>query len=60
MQYISGVKYDDFCEVSKDSRRVCLDVINELHYYKVTHGDLEPRNFIFPKGNLILIIKILS
>lgn len=50
MEYISGVKYDDFCEVDEGIRRTCLDIVEQLHFYKVTHGDLEPRNFIFPNG----------
>ena len=53
MDYISGVEYDDddFCEVNKDTRRACLEMVKQLHNYKVTHGDLEPRNFIFQNGN---------
>ena len=53
IDFIPGVKYDGFRDVGKDMREKCLDIVKEMHVYKVAHNYLEPSKFIFPTGIII-------
>ena len=51
MSYIEGLTYSDFDEMETVTKNACLKLVLELHRHRITHGDLQPWNFIVSKSN---------
>ena len=51
MSYIEGLSYRDFDEMETVTKNACLKLVLELHRHRITHGDLQPWNFIVSKSN---------
>lgn len=51
MSYIEGLSYSDFDEMETVTKNACLKLVFELHRHRITHGDLQPWNFIVSKSN---------
>ena len=51
MSYIEGYNYNYFDEMETVTKNACLKLVLELHRHRITHGDLQPWNFIVSKSN---------
>lgn len=46
VDFIDGVCFTDFKDMSDEERTACKESIDQLHENMVVHGDINPENFI--------------